>query len=235
MGNLKKPCASVWNLWLKCQGTKIFSYQTWSKGLRPLKLTRYERRFNNRAVSISHSLPEEIRLRKSISIFENKPFREKLFNTFFICNLETFFVSFTHSPWHYFPIWHWFIDVRNFSQKILLDEWYLHYITLYCIVLHYVVLYYIIFYHSWKWFQPITDQITVMIFHEITTVSWFQTKSRTVWLFSWKSAAKIKFPSACNHCITSKKIKRGESEVTNAFITKFLPKLLKECPKRGKL
>ena len=47
-------------------------------------------------------------------------------------------------------------------------------------------------YHPWKWFQPITDQITVMIFHEIATVSWFQTKSPTVWFFSWKSLLQRK-------------------------------------------
>ena len=86
----------------------------------------------------------------------------------------------------------------------------------------------IIFYHPWKWFQTIIGQITVVIFHEMATVSRFQTKSQTVWFLSWKSATKIKFSTPWNHCITSKKIKRGENEATHAFITNFPPKRLRE-------
>ena len=86
------------------------------------------------------------------------------------------------------------------------------------------------YYHPWKWFQPITDQITVVIFHEIATVSWFQTKSQTVWFLSWKSDTKIKFSSAWNHYITSKKSQKGEKwSDSHIHYTKFPPKRLKEC------
>ena len=40
--------------------------------------------------------------------------------------------------------------------------------------------------------KMITGQITVVIFHEIATVSRFQTKSQTVWILSWKSVIKSK-------------------------------------------
>ena len=84
------------------------------------------------------------------------------------------------------------------------------------------------FYHPWKWFQPITGQDTVVIFHEIATVSWFQMKSKTVWFLSWKSDTKIKFPSVkpLNYF---KENQKGENDATDAFITKFPPKRLKEC------
>ena len=81
-------------------------------------------------------------------------------------------------------------------------------------------------YHPWKWFQPIIRQIAVVIFHEIATVSWFQTKSQTVWFLSWKSTTKIRSASACNQCIASQKTKRGENEATHVFLTKFPPKLV---------
>ena len=38
-------------------------------------------------------------------------------------------------------------------------------------------------------------------------MSWFQTKSQAVWILSWKSATKMKYSSAWNYCITSKKSK----------------------------
>ena len=48
-----------------------------------------------------------------------------------------------------------------------------------------------------------------------------QTKSQIVWFLSWKTATKIIFLSAWNHCFISKKIKRGENEATDTFIAKF--------------
>ena len=94
------------------------------------------------------------------------------------------------------------------------------------------------FYHPWKWFQPIIGQITVMIFHEIATVSWFQTKSQTVWFLSWKSTTKIRFASACNHCIASQKTKRGENKAHMYSLQNSRQNWSFEgaaSPKRGKL
>ena len=67
---------------------------------------------------------------------------------------------------------------------------------------------------------------SVMISDEIT--------DSLVFLLKVSSKNKISI-RVWNHCITSKKIKRGEGEATDAFITKFLPKLLKESQKPGKL
>ena len=54
-------------------------------------------------------------------------------------------------------------------------------------------------------------------------------QNHRVWFLSRKLATEMLFRSAWNHCITSKKIKMGENEATDTFITKFLQKRLKDC------
>ena len=60
--------------------------------------------------------------------------------------------------------------------------------------------------------------------------SWFFTKWRLChdfrrnhrqFCFSWKSGAKLNFPSAWNHCTASYKVKMAENEATHAVTKKY--------------
>ena len=85
---------------------------------------------------------------------------------------------------------------------------------------------YFIPYHPWKLFQPITG-------HADYCRDFSRNRDSVKRFLSWKSATKVKFPSAWNHCIT-KKIQRGRGgggtkQQTFIIITKSPPKRLKEC------